>query len=154
MYCETESNLYFIDNNTYSPEIRQNLSMNLLENVISNGTSIYSLYPYQFTESNPVNMLYKEHTLKSELELVFVPKAKSMFTRYWEKSWRSPIGKMLATRLAIIAFVLAILTGNIVGFLITIGAAAGTLLVGGVSAGIRSKHQGKGFWVEFYQLYQ
>ncbi len=49
--------------------------MNLLENVISNATSIYSLYPYQFSESNPVNRLYKEHTLKSELELVFVPKA-------------------------------------------------------------------------------
>ena len=149
LYCETESNLYFMDNNTYYPGVRQNLSMNLFENIISNSTSIYSLYPYQFFKSNPVNMVYKEHTIKSELELVFVPKAKSMFTRYWEKFWRSDIGKAVAIRLTIIALVLAIATGNIVGFLITLGVVTATLLIGGINAGTRSKHQGKGGWNGF-----
>ena len=149
LYCETESNLYFMNHNTYSPEIRQHLSMNVLENVVSNSTTIYSLYPYQISNSNPINILHAQHTIVSELELVFVPKAKSMFTRYWEKFWRSPIGKVVAIRLTMIALVLAIVTGNIVGFLITLGMVIGTLLVGGIKAGIRSKRQGKGGWNGF-----
>jgi len=72
-----------------------------------------------------------------------------MFTRYWEKFWKSPIGKIIAIKLTEIALALSIVTGNIVGFLITLGAVISTLLVGGIKAGIRSKRQGKGGWNGF-----
>ena len=36
MYCEVESNLYLLKNNTYSPELRQTLSMNYLDEIVNN----------------------------------------------------------------------------------------------------------------------
>ena len=52
MYCETENNLYFINNNTYCPSLRQNLSMNVIEEVLNNSITINGLYPYQLNYKN------------------------------------------------------------------------------------------------------
>lgn len=149
MYCETESNLYITDTSTYSPELRQTLTMQPVEDITDNVGTIYSIYPYTIG-NDPINFTYEEKNVNSDLELVYDPPSKTKFKRGWDNFWRSPAGKTLAILLCIIAVIISSLTNNLHLFLSAFISVGVSLFVGGMITGIQSQKTGKCFWNGFF----
>ena len=151
MYCEVESNLYLLKNNTYSPELRQTLSMNYLDEIVNNSFSINNLYSYNIFYTNPISLTYDEYNINSGLELTYEPPEKSKWKKFWESLWNRWWGKVIAVALAVIALVvtLAISRCMFMGFIYSLVGVAVTLVIGGILAGIQSQKRGKGFWNAF-----
>ena len=150
LYCETESDLYFINGNTYLPSLRQNLSMNIIEEIVQNSFTINALYPYQITSTNPIELAFSNHNIFSGLDLVYAPPAKSKWSRLWNEFWKSDVGKILAVEITLFACALSIITGTFGCFLIGLAGVGVTLLVGSIISGVIGKKTGKGFWNSFF----
>jgi len=151
MYCELESNLYFIKNNTYSPQLRQTLSMNYLDEIVDNSLSIYNLYAYNIGVNNPVEVTYNDHTMYSGHDLTYEEPEKSKWRMFWDSFWASDVGKIVSISLIVLALVLtkAIAPCMLIPCISLINTVAITLVVGGIIAGKTSQNQGKGFWNGF-----
>ena len=152
MYCEVESNLYFINNNTYSPELRQTLSMNYLDEIINNSFMVNNLYAYNIYSTNPVALTYEEYTIESALHLTYEPPQKSKWEKFWDSLWNRWWGKVIAVSLTAISFVVTAVFAPCMlpTFLFTLASVGVTLIAGGVIAGILSAERGKGFWNGFF----
>lgn len=151
MYCEVESDLYFLKNNTYSPKLRQTLSMNYLDEIVNNSYSLYNLYSYNIYSTNPVVISYEDFTSQSSLQLTYQEKKKSKIKRLWESLWNRWWGKAIAIALTALAILLTwyIAPCTLPALIFTLGITTATLVVGGILAGIQSENQGKGFWNGF-----
>ena len=99
-YYDKESGLYYIDGRYYSPEIRQYLSAESLEETVEKGLVTDGLGSYQITVANPVNMMYNEYTIEPNTELSYDPEPLSEWKYFWNvawpRFWRSSTGKALA----------------------------------------------------------
>lgn len=149
LYCETECNLYLINNNVYCPSIKQNLAMNVIEESLSKVANINNLNPYQLTSTNMNSVVFKDYNVFSALEIVYDSPTKSKWTRFWSHFWKSWVGHLVAVVLAVIALIVAIFTQTWGMYLIALGSVAATLVVVGIITGILSKKVGKGFWNGF-----
>ena len=110
MYCEVENGLYFVDNNTYDPSIRQYLNMKTMNDIMDSSSQLNNLYPYQFTSTNPVNLIANENNIETRLNLIYVPKDVTVWKRNWDEFWRTDLGKMFAIGLTVFCFVLSVFT--------------------------------------------
>ena len=151
MYCEVENNLYLLKNNTYSPELRQTLSMNYLDEIVNNSFSINNLYSYNIFSKNPISLTYDEYNIESGLELTYEPPQKSKLKRLWESLWNRWWGKVIAVALAVIALVVTLVFSRcaFMGFVYALVSVGATLVIGGLFAGRQSQKRGKGFWNGF-----
>ena len=147
LYYEKECELYIINQNVYSPMLRQNLTFNSLEDIFDKIDVINSLYPYQFTNTNTINLFSMSENLLTGNTIVYEAEKLSKFQICWQRFWKSKEGILCAIGLTVLAFCLP--CDKLLPALALIGVTL-TLAVGATFAGFRNYSYGKGFWNGFF----